>query len=235
MSTFIEQFGEKWKTPVIEPHIGDILKFPFQIKPNDFIHFANRELAVSGIHGLINALSNAKRAIDCQIDAIHKVLGIKKERSFPKRADIINELGLLAPRVIKRIVRMRNYLEHEFILPEQERIEDAVDTATLFIELTNRIFRTFWVEFYIGEEERQSSIVERKKNKIKFEFNPSKFIYEIIGYNNEGKCFSETISKDDKRYLAIHRLSILSDFDHRDLEDDKIIEDFFDRIKNIKT
>lgn len=48
----------------------------FQIKPRDFIYYAKEDLRTGMDSGLINALTNAKRAIDCQIDTILQTFGI---------------------------------------------------------------------------------------------------------------------------------------------------------------
>jgi hypothetical protein len=40
----------------------------------------------------------------------------------------------VAPRILNKIVRLRNMLEHEFHLPKKTEVEDAVDVATLFLE-----------------------------------------------------------------------------------------------------
>jgi hypothetical protein len=51
-------------------HFQSALEFPFQIEPREFLKFAEQDLITGGPHGFINALSNAKHAIDCQIEGI---------------------------------------------------------------------------------------------------------------------------------------------------------------------
>lgn len=51
----------------------------FETMPDEFISFAEEDLETSNGHKYINALSNAKRALDCQTDRLLKLLGFYKE------------------------------------------------------------------------------------------------------------------------------------------------------------
>ena len=44
---------------------------------------------------------------------------------------LLTEIGVVAPRIVTKVVRARNYLEHEYRKPEKEQVEDAVDVTTL--------------------------------------------------------------------------------------------------------
>jgi hypothetical protein len=119
------------------------IEFPFETTGDNFLNYAERDLERNDIAGNINALTNAKRAIDCQVEALIKVLGLKKEQSFPRKLERIKEIGLVAPRILTKVNKTRNLLEHEFKNPERSQVEDAVDIATLFVKLTNGIFFNF--------------------------------------------------------------------------------------------
>jgi hypothetical protein len=54
--------------------------------------------------------------------------------SFTSKVASLLSLGVVVPRILNKIVRLRNMLEHEFHLPKQTEVEDAVDVATLFLE-----------------------------------------------------------------------------------------------------
>jgi hypothetical protein len=122
--------------------MGEI-KFPFETTGNNFLNYAERDLERNDTAGNVNALTNAKRAIDCQVEALIKALGLKREQSFPKKLERIKEIGLVAPRILNKVNKTRNLLEHEFKNPERSQVEDAVDIATLFVKLTNGIFLNF--------------------------------------------------------------------------------------------
>ena len=62
---------------VFLPSGGTGLNFDeFDITPRDFLRYAKDDFQSQSEAGLINALSNAKRAIDCQIDTAIRSMGI---------------------------------------------------------------------------------------------------------------------------------------------------------------
>ncbi len=120
----------------------DYFECTFQTNPKDFLSFAKKDLASDCSHNTVNALSNIKRAIHCQVDTILMAFHLyekaqKKEWSFPKRIECLNTIGIVSPKVLERINRKRNLLEHEYELPEKDSVEDAHDIAILFMMHTN--------------------------------------------------------------------------------------------------
>ncbi|WP_072743125.1 hypothetical protein [Sporanaerobacter acetigenes] len=67
----------------------------FDISSKDFLIFAKGDYYCSTKQGLTNALSNAKRAIDCQVDWIISYLGYDylkfNDATYPNIDNIINE------------------------------------------------------------------------------------------------------------------------------------------------
>ena len=48
----------------------------YEIRPEDFITFAKEDFFKADARGLVNALSNAKRAVDWQADGFLKAIGL---------------------------------------------------------------------------------------------------------------------------------------------------------------
>jgi len=61
---------------------SDFISFSheFPLDPKDFLTFAKKDFFAADTRGLVNALSNAKRAIDCQTDSILIALGFGKKK-----------------------------------------------------------------------------------------------------------------------------------------------------------
>ena len=59
--------------------MSDDLKTDFEILPQDFISYAEVDLTSSYEHNIINALSNSKRALDCQLDILLLSFGYYKK------------------------------------------------------------------------------------------------------------------------------------------------------------
>jgi hypothetical protein len=135
---------------IVERDGSAMLDYEFEIKANEFIKFAELDLQQETTQGLVNALSNAKRAIDCQVDTVLGCFGLLSRRNFPQKMDVLREMGIVTPRIVNKVVKARNYLEHEFKEPEQEQVEDAVDIATLFVISLEQELRNFNTNFLIS-------------------------------------------------------------------------------------
>jgi hypothetical protein len=91
----------------------------------------------------VNALSNAKRALDCQVICLLDIFGLlkiaeSKRWGFPTKIEALSKIGILAPKILNKINKARNLLEHEFSNPNPDQVNDFIDIVTLFIESTRR-------------------------------------------------------------------------------------------------
>ena len=117
---------------------------PFDFSAKDFLSFAFEDLKNSSHRGIVNTLSNVKRSIDCRIEELLfcYCLQVKSKREhwdIPKKLEILAEIGILAPKILRRISTLRNRLEHQFEKPHLEKVEDAVDVGELFLEATEKL------------------------------------------------------------------------------------------------
>lgn len=114
-------------------------EFKKNSSPKEFLKFASEDIKEPTTErGKANSLSNCKRAIDCQFDSLIKQLGYfplcrRKKWHFPKKIDFIRKSGIIAPRILEKINKLRNKLEHEFKVPSKADVEDALDVALLFV------------------------------------------------------------------------------------------------------
>ncbi len=138
----------------VEPDTFFDLYYEFGISANEFIKYAESDLQQGTVHGLVNALSNAKRAIDCQIDTVLGCFGLLSRCNYPKKIEILRKLDIVTPRIVNKVVKARNYLEHEFKQPDLEFVEDAVDIANLFIaslwQATHSFSETFEISTIVA-------------------------------------------------------------------------------------
>lgn len=147
----------------------------FDINPEEFLEFAKKDIENNSKHGLVNSLSNSKRAIDCQIEKILSVLGLSNPGNFPKKADCLQRIGVATPKIIRKIIRYRNSLEHDFSCPTKGQTEDAIDIAELFLESTNGKLKIFPDRFIMGSEKDIFSEKNHFKNCIWVKFGDDKF------------------------------------------------------------
>lgn len=112
-------------------------------------------------------MSNVKRAIECRIDELlyGLCLHVKSENekwNFPKKIQVLGDLGIIVPRILKKINRKRNQLEHQYVQPTQEDVEDALDVTNLFIGYTDIFHRYGDVLVEIGRGPDNSISINRK-------------------------------------------------------------------------
>jgi len=109
------------------------------LEPRDFLNFAIKDSeALEEERNRINCLGNCKRAIDSQVDHLIKQLGMlqlakKQSWNIPRKMEFISQVGVVVPRILNSVIKLRNLLEHEFAPPSKQQVEDALDVATLFI------------------------------------------------------------------------------------------------------
>lgn len=130
---YLAQCVAQWKRPVVDPKALNALKYSTPLHPGQYLLFAEKDLRLGGPRGLVNSLANSKRAIDCQIFGLLHALAVPEPRNFPERLDKLKDLGLLAPRVVRKIAQLRNVLEHQYYKPTVEEAEEALDIPGLFL------------------------------------------------------------------------------------------------------
>ncbi len=183
----------------------------FDLSPEDFIRFAELDLEQDDERSLVNALGNAKRAIDCRTDIIISALKLSPKRLKLSKLSILKEIGALAPRILNKVRNARNLLEHEYVLPKRELVEDAVDVAMLFEAAAHRVLHLFPEVIYIynnGEEDGVEGHLFQNEVHVTFEEggyklcvykNCKKVDVEILIPVNSGLYFVLT-----KLYVSTH-------------------------------
>ena len=117
----------------------------FEISANDFLIFAKSDFKDNDEKGLVNALTNAKRAISNRMDEMIKLsclqkISSKERWSVPTKMDKLSAIGIFVPRLLQRkITSIRNLLEHEYIRPKSsQEVEDVIEIAELFLLSTEK-------------------------------------------------------------------------------------------------
>ncbi|KAA0975704.1 hypothetical protein [Pseudomonas sp. ANT_H12B] len=115
-----------------------------EISPIEFLILAEEDFQRGGQSALINATTNIKRAIVSQMDRLLSSFGFKSSRlDVKEKIEKLKNLGLLVPSILRKAVRLRNTLEHEYKTPTMEQVEDALDIASLFVMSSSAMFTPF--------------------------------------------------------------------------------------------
>lgn len=188
-------------------------KIVFDFMPEDFLKFAETALSQQNQAGsLVNALSNIKRAIDCQIELIISDHGLakkaKKENwNFPKKIDFLKNKNVIAPRVLEKINKTRNLLEHEFKKPNTDTVEDAFDVATLFVGYCKQLHRVPDV-INLGFDESSTNSFAISFEKDNFEFKVIDDETALFTLHETEKGFDRLLrmfyGTEPAKYMLVH-------------------------------
>jgi len=204
---FIILHVNKWTKTIYDAKAFESLSYTTDLKPKDYLKFANEDVESGLTHSRINALSNAKRAIDCQVDNILDALGMRKGNNFPSRIESMESLGLAAPRIIKKVVKLRNRLEHEYYYPSNEEVEDAIDIAHLFIEATSSPFGSMMTAFYVAKEVAHITDDRKRIDEIvNHDYRIRGYTYResvFVEFDTENKCFYLDFVLDNNAVVQI--------------------------------
>lgn len=160
---------------------GTPLECPFDVTPEDFLERAEDDFELGGTSAVLNALTNAKRAIDCQIDTVLAALGIPAAKlSRVKKLQFLLDTGFIAPRILRRVNNARNLLEHEYRSPSSEVVEEALDIAALFVGATSRRLEVFEDEFAVGNASEQLDFFTFERELI-FGFDDERHVFRVRG------------------------------------------------------
>ncbi len=143
--------------------LGDF-SYSFENTPYDYLEYAKEDFSSLTTRGFINAITNAKRSIDCQIDSIIIALGYELKTFDENRyvKEFINEnyetqdevngvtnklkliriLNIAPVFLISKIRYLRNYVEHEYLIPTKEDTRESIEVAELFLHSSMRQFNT---------------------------------------------------------------------------------------------
>lgn len=101
---------------------------------------------------LINAVSNAKRALHYQVDSLSLALGwgnTKGKKDFPSKLEFLGKCGVLSPTIIKRINRLRNTVEHDYHVPTDDETLEYLEIVELYLAATHVSVTYFPVNIHV--------------------------------------------------------------------------------------
>ncbi len=114
----------------------------FELTPRDFLEFAEIDLEnnLENKYTLVNATSNLKRALDCQLDSFFVSLNLdsfyrKKKLGINKKLGFLEKSGLFKSRSLEKLNNIRNKLEHNYEIPKIQDVEIYYDLVMAFINV----------------------------------------------------------------------------------------------------
>lgn len=120
--------------------------------PSTYLEFARKDFEESdGERSLINSVGNAKRAFHKSVETLCENLGLgiinkKNIISFDTKLRHIAKCGILSARILSRLNKTRNKVEHDYYTPSPTEVEDYLDIVELFLFAMDRALERFPTE-----------------------------------------------------------------------------------------
>ncbi len=217
--------GIDWTNTAIEPDNGKSSFCGFDISPQEFLEFAEQDFRQKNRRGLANGLANAKRAIDSEIDKFFGAFGynlnneippnvkdyverqskLKEKLDLPLKLKLISLLEISRPNLVSRVRHLRNLLEHDYRLPTEHDVYDAIELASLFVPAVDNVLNSFWEYFCIG---RRDEMMKNRCAKNGLEFFQHYDQYTIQARVNGEIADSIIITNTQDQFLELLRLNI---------------------------
>ena len=143
----------------LEMEGGSPARLPVDANSNPTVYFEFAIADLNDDHGprsRINAFSNAKRALHFQVEILAAAFGIEhatsvNRRAFPAVLEFCSKCGVVTPRILRKLNRVRNAMEHEYYFPTREETEDFVDVVELFLAATSQYIHNFPAEIELAD------------------------------------------------------------------------------------
>ncbi len=125
------------------------IDFDSSINPTKYLSFARKDIEIEKTdRTFINSISNAKRALHLQVETISKAFGFKSKKTknnvnFHDHLEFCEKCGVLTPKILKSINKIRNAIEHDYYTPTEIEAEEFIDIVELFIAATDKYIYQF--------------------------------------------------------------------------------------------
>lgn len=113
------------------------------------------------------------------------MFGKASDWSFPRKADALRKLGIVAPEMLERVNRTRNDLEHEYKAPKEDKVMDALDLTKVFIAYADKFLVGPSIEVRLWNDKRGTLVDMSLDYKSRQLTISTKDIRNIIDANSE--------------------------------------------------
>jgi len=134
------------------------------------------------LKGLVNSFGNMKKALHLRIDMLLQQYGLlyHYRKNFPTKLGVLDNMGILPTTIARNLNVERNLLEHEYIMPEKKRVDEAIDVVQLIYMASQAFLDRSIIEAVVGRKEPPLHAIMRlepNRGEIQFfEFEAETFL-----------------------------------------------------------
>lgn len=197
-----DRIKDEW----FDSYTWSAINYPKGLTPVDYLKFAGKDLKDGEEQrNLINAISNAKRALHLEVETLCNAFGQehskKKSKNFPQRLKFIGDCGMVKHRLLTKLNNIRNLVEHEYYVPNKNEVEDFFDVVELFIDAM-RLTRSRY-PMQINLFEAYDDTGEFYATSMSMNFEKGEISLKLIPVNEKnGKPIYKEINVNDEEYFT---------------------------------
>jgi hypothetical protein len=226
---FLGSVSVDFKDLAMGPSGGGFNLVGMETAPLEFLMQAEKDFLAGGNSSLVNSVTNAKRAISCQMDQLLLTFGYQPYSwNIVKKLDNIRALGLLTPAILRKVAKTRNLLEHEYVKPTQHQVEESLDIATLFVMANVSLFNPFGDELEggIADTWDPESMSYTKRVYFGLKTNEGRVYYSASVFEKNRFIDSYRIFNTDHIFLALVKLAVAYELNYK-------VDEAFDNLNAI--
>jgi hypothetical protein len=186
--------------------------YSFECSPEMYIKFAKKDLGDATLRGLVNSVSNSKRAIHCSVDLVFRTFNLHVDKSdeqkypnikgFSLKLEILKDLGFAAPKILSKYNKIRNKVEHDYVKVTKSDAEDVLDVAEIFCEMLNVRLGNTIDTFELTKYEDEVTAHDTLDECIVFEFDSDVKQWIALYHENDAPTIFALIPVGDISRIA---------------------------------
>jgi hypothetical protein len=219
----------------IGAHDNVNFRFSFPVMPFDYLNYAQKDMSENNQKGLINALSNGKRSIDCLIEVVLRslhidpnnieraaldfcadVLSDKEKDIKPTSLRLFCALGFAPSFMISEVRNLRNKVEHEFQIPNELDVIRALEVSELLINNV-KAKEVFSSTIDISDVKRHENAGDGYITGIYFEEDYKTNDFKISGQDRNNSEIEYYFNTKEPEYYYLLRAMFVADHDREKL------------------
>lgn len=221
---------------------SDIIIPIHDISPEEFLNFAENAIVSESKEGMISAISNLKRALDCEMDMFFESINLnsifkKKSLKFEKKTQFLADIGLFPIKTINKLNSIRNKMEHEYKAPEisdlhayYELVWSVVRIVDLYLELLHVKGEIYLVLY--SENNEYYFMLKHDVDKCVFKFD---IVDWTKGNEREQKQLVVGLQNQDEAHDFIKAFSLyLASIQYFDYGNEKLYKEKIKKLKEKK-
>lgn len=214
--------------------------YEFEITPKEFLNYSKQDFKSNDKKSNVNAITNAKRAIDCQTDRLFFSIGLDPynfpndiveefisnsknpaKKDLPIKFRFLQAINFAPAKIISNVRQIRHAVEHYYKKPSNEEVSDAIELAELFIQATDSKLKNM-VEFGLTDRQKKELSGGHVWDSIWFNYESDKGLFEVTSYVGKTRQKMFTIKNTLTEFYYL--LKIATSFEYFEDTEDAVIE-----------